>query len=415
MTTDIQKEMTEKEMAEKETKGTETNEIKTKEAETKASETETKKQRNRNLIMIIIIIILVLIGAAALFLLYGTLNEKVQFQGNGWYEDADVKNTVSLTDNLSGLEPFASMGKTDVSSLAKSWVYGNDMQIYSRGALLAMDEKYYYAANELDGCKLYRISRDGSYSGERISDIPASQVSVQNDRLYFVSSFANASNAPGIYSIKTDGTQQEYISDAVPEYMMLVNDWLYYLSENDDHIYKMNIANRREIQLTDKSCVSMTMHENTIYFSFLTDQEDADGAHVLAAMDVDGNSYRELADGGKFNQVMYVDGEIYYVSYDDECFCAIAPDGTQSRVVGTADLKSGLQIYDGNYFFLETSHGSAIAVYEESSGNTRYYDRENVKNFFIFDQKLYIDYLDGTEEKVSVHNLTDGSRIPFFG
>lgn len=400
MTTDIQKETTEKE---------------TKESEAKAPETETKRQRNRNLIMIIVSIILVLIGAAALFLLYGTLNEKVQFQGNGWYEDADVKNTVSLTDNLSGLEPFASMGKTDMSSLAESWVYGNDMQIYSRGALLAMDEKYYYAANELDGSRLYRISRDGSYSRERISDIPASQVSMKDDRLYFVSCFANASNAPGIYSIGTDGTQQEYISDAVPEYLMLVNDWLYYLSENDDHIYKMNIADRREKKLTDKSCVSMTMHENTIYFSFLADQEDENSGHILAAMDVDGNSYRELADGGYFYQVMYVNGEIYYVSYAEECFCAIAPDGTESRVVGTADLESGLQIYDGKYYFKETSHGSAIAVYEEASGNTRYYDRENVRNFFIFDQKLYINYLDGTEEKISVHNLADGCRIPFFG
>lgn len=386
-----------------------------KETETNASETEMKKQRNRNLIMIIIIIILVLIGAAALFLLQGTLKERVQFQGDGWYENVNVKSKGSLTENLSGLEPFASTGKTEVSSLAESWVYGNDMQIYSRGALLAMDEKYYYAANELYGCKLYRISRDGSYSGERISDIPACQVSVKDDRLYFVSSFANASNAPGIYSIRTDGTQQEYISDAVPKCMMLVNDWLYYLSGNDDHIYKMNIADRREIQLTDKSCVSMTMHENTIYFSFLADTEDEDGVHILAAMDVDGNSYRELAGDGYFYQVMYVNGEIYYVSYDDECFCAIAPDGTGSRVIGTADLESGLQICDGKYYFIETSHDSAIAVYEEASGKTRYYNRENVRNFHIFDQKLYVNYLDGTEEKISVHNLTDGSRIPFFG
>lgn len=415
LATDIQKETTEKEkneteknekeMTEKETKETETTKT-----ETKAAEAETKKQGNRNLIMIIIIIILVLVGAAALFLLYGTLKERVQFEGDGWYENADVKDAVSLTENLSGLEPFASIGGTDGSSLAESWVYGNDMQIYSRGALLAMDEEYYYAANELDGSRLYRISRDGSYSREKISDIPASKVSVQNGRIYFVSSFANASNAPGIYSIKTDGTQQEYISDAVPECMMLVNDWLYYLSENDNRIYKMNIADRREIQLTDKYCVSMTIHENTIYFSCWTGHE-----YALAAMDVDGNSYRELAGGGNFYQVMYVDEEIYYVSYDDECFCAIAPDGTQSRVVGTADLESGLQIYDGNYFFLETSHGSAIAVYEESSGNTRYYDRENVRNFFIFDRKLYINYLDGTEEKISVHNLADGSLVPFFG
>ena len=160
----------------------------------------------------------------------------------------------------------------------------------------------------------------------------------------------------------------------------------------------------------------MTMHENTIYFSYLKEDEDAgDSEHILAAMDVDGNSVRELSDGGYYYQVMFVDGEIYYVSYDDECFCAINPDGTQNHVVGTADLESGLQIYDGKYYFIDTFQGGAITVYEEASGSAGYYNRQNIRNFFIFDQKLYINYLDGTEEKISIHNLTDGSLIPFFG
>ncbi|MCM1541593.1 MAG: DUF5050 domain-containing protein [Blautia sp.] len=362
-------------------------------------------------IMVIIIIVLMLAGETALFLLCAALGKKERFEGDGWYGDTDV---MTLTDTLSGKEAFASQGGDGGSSMAESWVYGNDMQMYSRGALLAMDEDYYYVANELDGCSLYKVSRDGSYRREKISDTPAGMISLRDDRLYFVNNFVNVSGALGIYSINIDGTQLEYMSDAVPEYLMLVNDWLYYLNENDSHIYKMNIADRREILLTDRSCVSMTMNENMIYFSYWKDPDDEDAGCVLAAMDVDGKSARELASGGYYYQVMYVDGDIYYVSYDDECFCAIGPDGSRSRVVGNADLESGLQVYDGNYYFIETSHGSAIAVYEGASGTTRYYNLQKVRNFFLFDQKLYVDYLDGTEEKISVHNLADGSLVPFF-
>ena len=391
---------------------------------TDTSEADQKGKKNSpNTIMIVIIIILFLAGAAALFLMRGAIGDEVHFQGAGWYENADVKDAASLTDTLSGLEAFASSGSGG-SSMAESWVYGNDMQIYSHGALIAMDEEYYYAANGLDGYRLYRISRDGSYSGERISDIPASSVSVREGKLYFVSNFVNASNTPGIYSINTDGTGLEYISDADPEYLMLVNDWLYYLSAIDGHIYKMNIADRREIQLTDRSCVSMTMHENTIYFSFQKEQEDEDGdedEYVLAAMDVDGNSYRELASGGHYNHVMYADGEIYYHDGENDFF-RLNLDETQFSgiyyFVRTEAQQPGIQIYDGNYCYVDSSRGNAIVITE--GPNTWRYNVENVKNFFIFDQKLYVNYLEGgTEEKISVYDLADGKRIlsliPFFG
>lgn len=373
-----------------------------------------EKGRHSKLRMVILTAALVLTGGVSLFLLQSALKERVRFRGERWYEQESVRESALVAERLSGPESFAFGGGTGGSSVAENWVYGNEMQIYSAGGLLAMDEEYYYVANALDGFRLYRISRDGFYYGERLSDIPAGMISVKDDRIYFVSGFANASNAPGIYSIKTDGTQQEYLSDAVPECMMLVNDWLYYLSGNDRRIYKMNTEDRREIRLTDQACVSMTIHENTIYFSALANRGNEDFGHVLAAVDVDGGSYLELARGGYFYHVMYAEGEIYYVSYKDEHFGVISPDGTGRRVAGTAELESGLQIDDGRFYFIEKSRGSAVAVYDASAGSTRYYDRENVKSFFIFDRKLYINYLEGTEEKISVHKLEDGKRIPFF-
>lgn len=409
MTTDIQKEATETE--------TETADIAEAKMETtekemgKTEEPESRKKSPANLIMIIIIILLVLAGAAALFILNSALKNKEQFQGKRWYED--VKDAVPLADTLSGVEVFTALSGTDGSSLAENWVYGNEMQMYAAGALLAMDEGYYYVANALDNYKLYRISRDGSYNREKISDIPADMISVQNGRLYFVSSYANVSDAPGIYSVNMDGTQPEYMSDAVPEYMMLINDWLYYLSENDSHIYKMNVMDRREIQLTDKPCVSMTVHENIIYFSFLKDKEDEDAGQILGTMDLDGNSYREIAEGEEYDCLMYVEGKIYYASAGDQCFCSVAPDGTGASVIVTADMATGLQIYENNYYFVDKSRGRTIAVYRETLGSIEHYNLEQVKDFFLFDGKLYVNYLDGTEEKVSIHNLEDGSLVPF--
>lgn len=421
MATEIQKETTETEtetadMEEAKVEIAERAEAKVEITESemrKTEESESRKKSPAKLIMIIIIILLVLAGAAALFMLSRALKNKEQFQGKQWY--TDVKDAVSLADTLSGVEVFAAQSGIDGSSLAENWVYGNEMQMYAAGALLTMDEEYYYVANALDNYKLYRISRDSSYNREKISDIPAGMISVRNGRLYFVSSYANVAGVPGIYSVNADGTQPEYMSDAVPEYMMLVNDWLYYLSENDSHIYKMNVMDRREIQLTDKSCVSMTIHENNIYFSFLKDQEDEDAGQILGTMDLDGNSYRGIAEGGEYDCLMYVEGKIYYASAGDQCFCSVAPDGTGASVIVTADMATGLQIYNGNYYFVDKSRGRTIAVYQEALGSIEHYNLEQVKDFFLFDGKIYVNYLDGTEEKVSVHSLEAGSLIPFLG
>lgn len=421
MATEIQKETTETEtetadMEEAKVEIAERAEAKVEITESemrKTEESESRKKSPAKLIMIIIIILLVLAGAAALFMLSRALKNKEQFQGKQWY--TDVKDAVSLADTLSGVEVFAAQSGIDGSSLAENWVYGNEMQMYAAGALLTMDEEYYYVANALDNYKLYRISRDSSYNREKISDIPAGMISVRNGRLYFVSSYANVAGVPGIYSVNADGTQPEYMSDAVPYYMMLVNDWLYYLSENDSHIYKMNVMDRREIQLTDKSCVSMTIHENNIYFSFLKDQEDEDAGQILGTMDLDGNSYRGIAEGGEYDCLMYVEGKIYYASAGDQCFCSVAPDGTGASVIVTADMATGLQIYNGNYYFVDKSRGRTIAVYQEALGSIEHYNLEQVKDFFLFDGKIYVNYLDGTEEKVSVHSLEAGSLIPFLG
>lgn len=367
-------------------------------------------------IPIILSIVLLLAGAVALVLLGRTLGNKQQYEGELWY--GSVKEADTAVDTVSGMEAFALWNGAGDSSLADSWAYGNDMQIYRSGALLAMDENYYYTANATDGGKLYRITRDGSFQREKLTEIPASMISLKEDRLYFVSSYDNASNVRGIYGVNTDGTQLEYLSDAVPEYMMLVNDWLYYLSANDSHIYKLNVRERREILLTDKTCVSMTIQENAIYFSYQEETEEEDTVQILASIDLDGDSYRELARDGEYHRLIYAEGRIYYISEGWLSLCSVNPDGTEVNTVLTSvNQIGGVQIYGGSFYYLDYGDGgknSVIAVYNSETGVTGHYNLEYVKNYFLFDGKIYVDYLDGTEEKVSVYNLEDGSLVPFF-
>lgn len=394
---------------------TEIQKEKSDEAVNKAADAAEKEQFSRNRILIILSIVLVLVGAAALILLGRNLGNREQYEGEQWY--GDVRDADTAADTLSGLVAFAAQGGAGDSSLAESWVYGNDMQIYRSGALLAMDEKYYYAANALDGGKLYRITRDGSFRREKITEIPASMISLREGRLYFVSGYDNGSDARGIYGVNADGTQLEYLSDAVPADMMLVNDWLYYLRANDSHIYKLNVRERREILLTDKTCVSMTIQENAIYFSYQEKTEEGDTVQILASMDLDGDSYRELTRGGKYRNLMYAEGRIYYVSEGWLSLCSVNPDGSDVNTVLTSvNQIRGVQIYGGSFYYREYENGNdpVIAVYNRETGVIGHYNLEYVKNYFLFDGKIYVDYLDGTEEKVSVYNLEDGSLVPFF-
>ena len=385
------------------------------EAVNKAAEAAGKETFSRNRILIILSVVFLLAGAVTLVLLGRTLGDRKQYEGSRWY--GDVREADTAADTLSGLEAFAMQNAAGDSSLADSWAYGNDMQIYRSGALLAMDENYYYAADAIDGGKLYRITRDGSFSREKLTEIPASMISLKEDRLYFVSSYDNASNARGIYGVNTDGTELEYLSDAVPSDMMLVNDWLYYLSANDSHIYKLNVWERREILLTDKTCVSMAIQENNIYFSYQEESEEEDTVYVLASMDLDGDSYRELARDGEYHYLNYADGRIYYIPEDGSSLCSVDPEGSDANTVLTSvNQISGVQISGDTFYYLEYPEDGRriITVYSSETGVTGHYNLEYVKNFFLFDGKIYVDYLDGMEEKVSVHDLEDGSLIPFF-
>lgn len=378
--------------------------------------TAPKEKPPGNKLLIILSVVLVLAGTTALILLGRTLGDRKQYEGKQWY--GDIEEGDRAADTLSGMEVFAAQGAGD-SSLAESWTYGNDMQIYRSGAMVAMDENYYYAANAQDGGRLYRISREGSGQREKITEIPASMISLREDRLYFVSGYENGSNARGIYGVNTDGTQLEYLSDAVPENMIMVNDWLYYVSANDSHIYKLNVRERREIQLTDKSCVSMTMQGNTIFFSYQeeTETETEDTVQILASIDVDGNFYQELGRDIEYHDLMYMDGRIYYISEGWLGLCSVNPDGTDLRTVFEIPNQfAEVQIYGGNIYYKEyTEDGrQVIGVYNSETGATGHYNPEYVIKYFLFDGKIYVNYLEGTEEKVSVHNLEDGSLIPFF-
>ncbi len=376
--------------------------------------TETKWGK-REVIFAAVSALLVVIGAAALIMLYNVMGRRVKRQGDDWYKTAARKETENISEAMSGLDPFGAMD-SGTSSMAESWNYGNDTQIYVGGGLIAAGEEYYYAVNKLDGNRLYRISRDGSFGREKISDIPAGAVSLCGEKLYFVNNYANAGYDMGIYRINTDGTGLEYLSDAVldDDDMVLVNSWLYYINGNDRHIYKMNTENRREICLTEEKCYGLIIHENIIYYTYWVEDEEGDYEYVLASMDVDGNGHFEIARGSGYYNLTYMDGKVYYVSFSEDAFCSINPDGTDQQNVMEGDVKEYVWFYDGGCYYIDKSRNNTLAVYREESGETLHYNIEYVKDFYIIDGMLWINYMEGAEEKVSVHNLADGSLIPFF-
>jgi len=376
---------------------------------------EQGKWGKKELIFAVSSALLVVIGAAALIMLYNVMGRKVECKGDGWYQAAARKEPENISEAVSGLDPFGAMD-SGTSSMAENWDYGNDMQIYISGGLIAADEEYYYAANKLDGNRLYRISRDGSFNREKISDIPVGALNLCGEKLYFVNNYANAGYDMGIYRINTDGTGLEYLSDVVPDDddLILVNSWLYYINGNDSHIYKMNTETRRELCLTDKRCIGLAMHENTIYYTYRVEDEEGDYEYVLASMDVDGNGHFDIARGSGYYNFTYMDGKVYYVSFSEDAFCCINPDGTDQQTVMQADIKEYVGVYDGGCYYIDASQNDTLAVYREESGETRHYNIENVKDFYVIDGMLWINYMEGAEEKVSVHDLADGSLIPFF-
>lgn len=333
---------------------------------------------------------------AAAVLLTGC-GRKVEFEGEPWYENVQRQDKET---ELSVEYP------TD--SMAESWEYGLSPD---SGNDLAEDETYYYVANPTDGNKLYRIKKDGSFAKEKLLDMRVGDINVVNGEIYFSCLDENAENGVGIFSMDTDGGEPEMVTDHFPLYMRVVNDWIYFIDYNEDGIYKIHNKGKELIQLTEQKCSGLIVYENQIYTwaKAEPDNEDENNGELMS-LDVNGQNVRSYGSGQEFS---IFDRNLYVVREDGLWKISIDQPEQEEKITDELGDISNTEIVGEDLYYV--TEQQKLGRYNIATGeNKEYTSVSGVNSYYIFDGMIEICYVEGTDKKVSVNNLTDGSPVAFY-
>lgn len=363
---------------------------------------EEKNVTNKRLsIVVMIMAALVLLASVALILVNYTVRNK--YKGERWYE-----NEVSIDTTVEEQEAFENVND-NVSSIATEWVYGRK-GAYNR---IVEDDEYYYIVNPADNYNIYKISKDGNFENTLIIDTTGSYINVVDDKLYFANNYDDTEYAKGIYSVNTDGSNLEMLTDGSAYYMQIVNDWCYYVDGNNNNLYKLNLFTRRPILLSDKYITDFSVVENTIYYA-IYDEDAEDFAYTINSMDVDGKNMKVISDPCTFSY-MYYDNDDIYVLTSREGIYRMSTTTFEFEFLCGGALISPLCSNSEYIYSIDESLDRRVAVYKISDGSLKYYNTDKVSNVYVTDDIIVTYYnVDGTNPVYTVNEISTGKAIDFF-
>lgn len=323
--------------------------------------------------------------------------KKVEFEGDPWYENVQRQDKET---EMSAEYP------TD--SMAESWEYGDSPET---GNDLAEDEVYYYVANPTDGDKLYRIKKDGGFEKEKLLDMWVGDINVVNGKIYFSNLDESAEIGVGIFSMDAGGGEPEVITDHYPKVMRVVNDWIYFVDYNEDGIYKIHNKGKELIKLTEQECSGLIVYENQIYTWVKTESENEDEDNwELTSLDVNGQNVKSYGSGETF---LFYNRYLYVLREDG--LWKISIDQPEQEELVTEELNdiSNIEVVGEELYYVTARQ--RLGRYNLTTGESKEYSSvSGVTGYSIFDEMIEIYYVEGTDKKVSVNNLTDGSAVAFY-
>lgn len=342
-----------------------------------------------------------LVAALVAAVLLTGCGRKVEFEGEPWYENVQRENKeIDITKEYSS------------DSMAQSWEYG---RLPESGNDIAEDDTYYYVANPIDGEKLYRIKKDGDFAKEKLLDLRVGDINFVNGKVFFSHPEENAEIGVGIFCMDVNGGELEMITDHYPKSMRVVNDWIYFIDYNEDGIYKIHTEGREPIKLTEQICGNLFVYENQIYTYVKLEPENEEENEEetkweLISLDVNGQNTGSY---GVAKSVSISNGYLYVLREDG--LWKISMDQSEQEKLNTVDLSDATDLKvvgEELYYITEQQRLERMNL---ATGECKAYSSiSGINGYGIFDGMIEIYYVEGTDKKVSVNNLADGSAVAFY-
>jgi hypothetical protein len=179
--------------------------------------------------------------------------------------------------------------------------------------------------NEDDDSSIYSIRTDGS-DKRKLNDDNSSDINVVGDRIYYYkntkyildgNTYIVVDDDTGIYSMRTNGSDKQKISDYSADSLNVVGDRIYYSYAVYDNyrIYSISINGSDRRQLNDEDSRAINVAGDRIYYY----SRDDDGIYSIR---VDGSDRQKLIgdDYDEFSEIINVVGDrIYYgIDFDSD-------------------------------------------------------------------------------------------------
>lgn len=186
--------------------------------------------------------------------------------------------------------------------------FGNTNSNISNGGMSVMDQEWIYFMNYSDNGFLYKVKTDGSQE-QKITDLSAVYLNISDNVLYFI----NTSDNQKLYRMNTDGTQIKQLTDFAVMNAMLSMDWIYFIKVGDstnnteyNRIYKIKPDGTNLNQVSKNVASSFNIEDNWIYYV-----SSEDGS--LNKIETNGKSEQQISNE---NMVFFtvLENEVFYLS-----------------------------------------------------------------------------------------------------
>jgi hypothetical protein len=266
--------------------------------------------------------------------------------------EPDALQNEELNTPQSGI----SAGLQEIAPAQTTIPRGNTVgNIVNRGFAAVQGDWIYYCNSTFFSTSLDRVRTDGTQKTQLLDDF-IMYLNVMDDWIYF-------STEEGLYKVRTDGTERALIVNDWAGDVSVIGDWIYYRNRSDSSkLYKIRTDGSQRIKLNDDFSESINVVGDWIYYSVPTN-----GIYKIRT---DGTERTKLSDDSSA-QLIVADDWIYYLTtkFENGIFVErgifkICTNGTQKTQL-VDDFVMCLNVIDDWIYFFTYIYDEDWSIVEQ--------------------------------------------------
>ena len=220
----------------------------------------------------------------------------------------------------------------------------------------AYDGEYYYNGAisapwnyDLYDEGIWRISCDGTKI-EKISDDIPIYINIIDEYIYYVKQEHYYGYLYGpIVRMKKDGSDTQIILDGNNTKMLIVGDWIYFINNDDRSIYKITVEGEKLTKIVEGNCYRLQYKDSWLYYT-IYDKESRISTLYKININTCKNSIK-LTEGNWDSLILYKDW-IYYSAYSEnnDMLYRMKEDGSEKVQLFSQSVYSFSVANDKIYF-----------------------------------------------------------------